>query len=658
MYNKFRLSDSFIKTYKNKKPPFGFNGLGEIVYIRTYSRIKEDGNNEEWYETCERVVNGTYTMQKKWIDEHALGWNAWKAQKSAQEMYDRMFHMKFLPPGRGLWAMGSPITEERGLYAALNNCSFISTETIDQDFSMPFCFLMDMSMLGVGVGFDCRGKEKITLKGTNKDRKLEKFVIADTREGWVESVKILLESYAYGLADIEYDYSQIRKEGEPIKGFGGISSGSKPLEKLHISLRNILDKEINQPISIRCIVDIMNLIGACVVSGNVRRTAEIVFGDPDSEEYLDLKNYTINTDRKEFGWTSNNSVFARLGMDYSKIIARTKDNGEPGFLWLENAKQYSRMNNGPDNKDWRISGANPCNEQSLESGECCCLVEVFPSRCIDKEDFLRTLKYAYLYAKTVTLGKTHWPITNRVMLRNRRIGCSLTGITQFIAQKDLNLLKDYCECGYKYLDDLDTEYSDFFAIPKSIKKTSIKPSGSISLLAGVTPGMHFPEALFYIRRVRISKNSKIVEPLTKAGYKIEICKDDKENTLVVEIPVKLEERNLKTTDEITIWEQLSLAAFLQKYWSDNQVSCTITFKKEEQDQLLPALNYFQYQLKGVSFLPKKEKKIYEQAPYEKITEEQFNEMDKNIKKLSLKHIKNEQAETEKFCDGESCTIAK
>jgi adenosylcobalamin-dependent ribonucleoside-triphosphate reductase len=656
MHTKFQLSDTFVKTYKNKKPPFGFNGLGEIVYIRTYSRIKEDGNNEEWYETCERVVNGTYTMQKHWIDEHGLGWNAWKAQKSAQEMYDRMFNMKFLPPGRGLWAMGSPITEEKHLYAALNNCSFISTETIDQDFSMPFCFLMDMSMLGVGVGFDCRGAEKIIIKGVNKDRKSEKYIIADTREGWVDSVKILLEAYSYNLADIEFDYSQIRKEGESIKGFGGISSGSKPLEKLHTNIRKTLNKATGEPISIRYLVDIMNMIGECVVSGNVRRTAEIVFGDPSSEEYLDLKNYNVNPDREEYGWTSNNSVFAEIGMDYSKIIERTKNNGEPGYLWLENAKQYSRMNNGADNKDFRITGCNPCAEQSLESGECCCLVEVFPTNCIDKDDFLRTLKFAYLYAKTVTLGKTHWPVTNRVMLRNRRIGCSLTGITQFIAKKGIHLLKEYCESGYKYLDDLDTEYSEWLAIPKSIKKTSVKPSGSISLLAGVTPGMHFPESLYYIRRVRISKNSKIIEPLTKAGYKIEVCKDEKENTLVVEIPVKFEEKNLKTTDDITIWEQLSLAAFLQKYWSDNQVSCTVTFKKDEEDQLLSALNYFQYQLKSISFLPKKDKKVYEQAPYEKITEEEFNKLDKNIKKVNFKHIKNEQAETEKFCDGDSCML--
>ena len=161
----FKLSENFISKYKRKKAPFGFNGLGELVYMRTYSRIKEDGKNERWWETVQRVVEGTYTMQMNHIESHQLGWNPWQAQKSAQEMYDRIFNMKFLPPGRGLWAMGTAITEEKGLYAALNNCAFVSTKTIKEDYAKPFCFLMDASMLGVGVGFDTKGAGEIIVKG-------------------------------------------------------------------------------------------------------------------------------------------------------------------------------------------------------------------------------------------------------------------------------------------------------------------------------------------------------------------------------------------------------------------------------------------------------------------------------------------------------------
>lgn len=657
--SEFRLSENFIEKYKNKKPPFGFNGLGELVYLRTYSRIKNDGTNEKWYETIERVVNGTYNMQKNWIDKHRLGWNGWKAQKSAQEMYDRMFYMKFLPPGRGLWAMGSELTKEKKLFACLNNCGFISTKNIKDEGAGPFTFLMDASMLGVGVGFDTKGAGSIIIKGPNENRKTEIYEIPDSREGWVESVRLLIESYFYGTGNIDYDYSKIRKEGELIKGFGGKSAGPKCLINLHKNLKEVLNKEIGNPISVRCIVDIQNLIGKCVVSGNVRRTAEIVFGDYNDEDYLDLKNYRKNPERESFGWTSNNSIFADLGMNYHDAAERTRINGEPGYAWLNNMRKFSRMKNLPDNKDWRAEGGNPCLEQTLESWELCCLVENFPYKHDSLEDFKKTLKYSYLYAKTVTLGETHWPETNRVLLRNRRIGCSLSGIAQFISYNGIHELKNWLNEGYDYISNLDKEYSDWLAIPQSIKKTSIKPSGSVSLLNGSTPGMHYPESRFYIRRMRLSKTSDLISSLEKAGYKIEPSIGNEEHDVIVEIPVDIGD-GIRTIEELSIWEQVSLASFLQRYWSDNQVSCTVSFDPDKEGKDIEnVLNYFQYELKGISFLPRVKGGSYKQMPYEKIDNQKYEKISKNLKPInfSRRKIKNEQANIEVFCDTEKCEIS-
>jgi hypothetical protein len=310
--------------------------------------------------------------------------------------------------------MGTSITEEKNLYAALNNCAFVSTSTIKDDYSKPFCFLMDASMLGVGVGFDVKGAGEILIKGINKNRKEETFIIPDTREGWVESLRLLLESFFHATAPVIFDYTEVRPAGEPIKGFGGVSSGHEPLKEILEEIRKVLDKNSGEPITVTTIVDIMNLIGKCVVAGNVRRTAEIVFGDPYDDEYLDLKNYKVNKHRETYGWTSNNSIYAELGMDYNEVCKRINGNGEPGFAWLENMRGYSRMKNGRDNKDHRASGGNPCLEQTLESYELCCLVETFPNNHDSLEDYKRTLKYAYLYAKTVTLGKTHWSDTNSI----------------------------------------------------------------------------------------------------------------------------------------------------------------------------------------------------------------------------------------------------
>ncbi len=221
----FQLSEKFIDRYRNIPPAFGFGGLGEVVFYRTYSRLKPDGSNEAWFETVERVVNGCYRMQERHIRAHNLGWDARKAQQSAREMYERIFTFKFLPPGRGLWAMGTALTEERGLFAALNNCAYTSTENIREDGARPFAFLMDASMLGIGVGFDTRGAGKLVVKEPLPSGRLH--LIPDSREGWVASVSLLLDAYFQGRERPEFGYGDIRPAGEPIRGFGGVASGWK-----------------------------------------------------------------------------------------------------------------------------------------------------------------------------------------------------------------------------------------------------------------------------------------------------------------------------------------------------------------------------------------------------------------------------------------------
>lgn len=651
---KFRLTPDFLDQYKDRKPPFGFGGLGALVYERTYSRIKADGVNECWWETIQRVVEGCYNMQKHHIELNGLGWNPQKAQHSAQEMYDRMWHMKFLPPGRGLWAMGSAITEDRECFAALNNCGFVSTRDIAQDFAKPFTFLMDASMLGCGVGFDTLGAGIITLRAPKSI--MEHMVIPDSREGWVESVNRLLRSYAKGGPTLTFDYSLIRPAGLPIKGFGGVASGPEPLMRLHENLRELLGASVSKPVSKRLIVDIMNMIGCCVVAGNVRRTAELALDTGVDLQFLQLKDYELYPDRAAWGWSSNNSVNMTIGSNYSVPATFTEKNGEPGYVWLENAQAFSRMNGDPDYKDNKADGVNPCGEQTLESFELCCLVETFPHRCDDMADYLRTLKFAYLYAKTVTLGKTHWPETNRILLRNRRIGCSMSGIAQFIATKGIHALKDWCTKGYDTLQYYDEVYSNWLCIPKSIKITSVKPSGTVSLLAGATPGVHYPESRWYLRRMRLAKDSPLVTPMVEAGYTIEPCTGQEDSTVVVAVPVQIEE-DMRMLREVTMWEQLELAAFMQKYWADNQVSVTITFDPEtEGPHIANALNFYQYRLKGVSFLPRLPKGAFPQMPYEEITHEEYDTLSTGLKPLDFSKVKEAKAEVERFCDGEHCQI--
>ena len=655
-HKKFSLSDNFIEKYKTKKPPFGFNGLGELTYFRTYSRLKEDGQKEQWWETIQRVVEGTYNIQKDWIEKRRLVWNSHKAQYSAQEMYDRMFTMKLLSGGRGLWANGTDIITKKGLTEALFNCVFISSDNIKKSPRYPFTFTFDMLMCGCGVGFDTKGAGLIEVK-PQIDTTSE-YIIPDTREGWVESLGLLIDSFFSKSSVPIFDYSKIREAGLPIKTFGGTSSGPAPLKLLHEEVTAVLQKEAGKPISERAIVDIFNMIGKAVIAGNVRRSALLAAGD-GSSDFLDLKDYDKNPDREGHGWASNNSVLATLGMDYTEIAERIKKNGEPGLLWLENAHNYKRMGD-PDTgprKDDKTAGANPCGEIFLNgTGEACNLVEVFPDRHEDINDFIKSLKYAYLYSKTITLLDTNWPELNESMLRNRRVGTSVSGIAQFLANNDLKTLKTWLRTGYDALVNYDQIYSDWFAIPRSIRLSTNKPSGSISLLAGATPGIHYPESRFYTRRMRLSKDSLLLKPLKKAGYDIEPAFGQEDSTVVISVPVDVGE-NVRVLRDVPMWEQLELAAFMQEHWADNAVSATITFDPEtEGDQIKHALNYFQYKLKGISFLPRVKGGAYRQMPYEEITEEQYITDRSNLKTLNFKKVRGEEAEVEKFCNNDVCEI--
>ena len=395
----------------------------------------------------------------------------------------------------------------------------------------------------------------------------------------------------------------------------------------------------------------MNLIGVAVVSGNIRRSAQLVLGNPDSHLYLDLKNYKVNPDRESHGWASNNSVVCQDDTDYKEAAKRTAINGEPGYFWGDNVRRYGRLGDPENWKDIKAIGTNPCGEQSLENFELCCLVETFPNNHANLDDYKRTLKFAYLYGKSVTLLKTHNKDTNRVLLRNRRIGLSQTGIAQFLETHSLEEYRVWCNEGYKTVQKYDDIYSSWLCIPKSVKTTSIKPSGSISLLAGATPGMHYPEDNFYIRRIRLSNISPLLDSCIKAGYKVEQDVVDKYTT-VVEIPIKI---GCRTVNDVSIWEQVELAAFIQKNWADNQVSCTVTFKPEEGKEIESILKYHQYDLKAISFLPKVEKGAYKQMPYEAITEKEYERLIKRIKPLEITNL-SQDSKPELYCDSEKCSL--
>ena len=632
----FHLSEDFVNGYKNKKAPFGYrdaagNSVGEITFLRTYSRLKEDGTKETWVDVCERVINGMYSLQKDHAKTNRLPWSDTKAAASAKEAFERLFELKWSPPGRGLWVMGTPIVMDQRNSAALQNCAFVSTKEMTKaDPSRPFTFLMEASMLGVGVGFDD--------KGADKDFQIyepqgeETYVVPDTREGWVKSLEIIINSYLRpDQKNTIFDYKEVRPAGTPIKTFGGTAAGHEPLERLHKHITKLFKGRSGEKVTRRDLADIGNMIGVCVVSGNVRRSAELLIGRIDDKDFLNLKNAEIYPERNSYdpaspgwAWMSNNSVEAYVGADLDPIVEGIARNGEPGVVWLDVSRQYGRLVDPPNNKDYRVEGYNPCAEQSLESYEMCTLVETYLNRHDNLEDYKRTLKFAYLYAKTVTLLPTHWSETNGIMQRNRRIGTSMSGVANFADNRGLPTLREWMDEGYKTIKYYDTTYSEWLGIRESIKTTTVKPSGTVSILAGESPGVHWtPGGKYFMRTIRFGNSDPMLPLFKMANYKVEPASENPETTSVVYFPIKSE--STRAEKDVSIYEKMALAAYAQRYWSDNSVSVTISFNPETESEAVgTVLHLYDGQLKTVSFLPSGNF-TYPQMPYTQMTEKEYED---------------------------------
>ena len=633
----FKLTEDFVQSYKGKTVPWGYtdaagNSVGEITFLRTYSRLKEDGTKETWAEVCERVINGMYSLQKDHAKTNRLPWNDAKAQASAKEAYDRLWNLKWTPPGRGLWVMGTQIVNVQRNSAALQNCSFVSTDSMTKvNPAKPFAFLMEASMLGVGVGFDDKGADKdFTIYEPQPDT--DPIIIPDTREGWVDSVSLLINAFLKPDCKAPvFDYKEIRPAGTPIKTFGGTAAGHEPLERLHNHIRRIFKDRSGEKLTRKDIADIGNLIGVCVVSGNVRRSAELLLGRLDDKDFLNLKNAEVYPERNSYdpknpgwAWMSNNSVEVSVGQDLTPIIDGIARNGEPGVIWMDVTRQYGRLADPINNKDWRAAGYNPCAEQSLESMECCTLVETYLNRHDTLEDFKRTLKFAYLYAKTVTLLPTHWEETNAIMQRNRRIGTSISGVANFADNKGLPLLRNWMDAGYATIQQYDKSYSEWLGIRESIKMTTVKPSGTVSILAGESPGVHWPVGgQYFLRAIRFANSDPMLPLFKMAQYRVEPASESPDTTSVVFFPIK--SGALRSEKDVSIYEKTALAATAQRYWSDNSVSVTISFDPETEAQHIgTVLHMYDGQLKTVSFLPSGNT-VYPQMPYTQITEEEYEQ---------------------------------
>ncbi len=356
--HRFELNESTKEELQGMTPEFGFDGFGELVFYRTYSRAKEDGSMESWTDVVIRVTEGTFSIRKDWYLRNHITWDEDFWQHYALHFAISMFKMEWLPPGRGLWAMGSDFVYERGSMA-LYNCAHSSIgDNIGRDVN----WCMDSLMNGVGVGFTPeRNDELITYLPTQTYT----YIIPDSREGWCDSTEALINSFlSPDQKKPVFDYSLVRPAGLPIRGFGGVSSGPEPLIDLHKKIEHFFEmyRTLSWYDSVLLKADIINCVGVCVVAGNVRRSAEIICLPITDPVFLDMKDYEKYPYRGAHGWMSKNSAILEDDSDFEllgEIASRVIKAGEPGILNKKNfplgrigKKGYVKPDPG--------TGTNPC----------------------------------------------------------------------------------------------------------------------------------------------------------------------------------------------------------------------------------------------------------------------------------------------------------
>lgn len=354
-------------------------------------------------------------------------------------------------------------------------------------------------------------------------------------------------------------------------------------------------------------------------------SALIALGDCNDIGYIKAKDWGSGN-IPNWRCMSNNSVVCN---DINDLVPEFWDgyngNGEPyGLINLELSRKIGRIKDGDKYPDPNVEGYNPCAEQSLCNYETCCLAEIFLSNITSYHELQEIATYVYRICKHSLVLKCHQEDTENIVHNNMRMGIGITGYMQSTEEQ-----KSWLEPLYEYLRKFDEIYSAKHGFPRSIKITTVKPSGTLSLLSGVTSGCHPAIYQYFIRRIRIASNNNLIQLCKSKGYHVEYQRNfdgtDDKNTMVVEFPCCYP-IGTKLANTMSAIDQLETVKHLQTVWSDNSVSCTIYYRLNEIEDIKKWLaENYKNNVKTCSFLLHNEHG-FQQAPFEEITKEKYEEM--------------------------------
>lgn len=618
------------------------NELAEFVYQRTYSRwLDKERRRETWTETVERFFN------------HVVDPLSHKIPKRIRkELKDNIDRMAVMPSMRALWAAGPALNKNS---IAAYNCCFIPIVDLK-------CFseLLYILMHGTGVGYSVEERyvSKLPAVPTFTSAGGGVHVVEDSKEGWQKSVLVQLEHLFQG-KDIELDYSQVRPRGARLNTMGGRASGPEPLRRLHDFIREIvINAQGRQLTSLEC-HDICCKIAEIVVVGGVRRSSLISFSDLADVEMMTCKNvYPMPPHR----YMSNNSAIY-TGKPDSVTFMREWYNlaasgtGERGIYNVSNLDKFAPRRDF--SHDLR---SNPCGEILLRPFEFCNLSEVVIRTSDSFDDLVDKVRSAtWLGAIQSTL--TNFKNIRREFKKNceeeRLLGVSLTGQLdnpRLLTEEKLQILRDYAIKTAK-------KAAKALGVNVSVSITTGKPSGTVSQLVDAASGCHPRYARYYMRRVRISATDPLYRMMKDQGvhFDPEVGQDPKNpDTWVVSFPVKAP-KNSTTRHDLSAIEQLEWYLKVQNNWCEHNQSCTIYVRESEWMQIGSYVYDNFDNIIGVSFLPH-DGGHYELAPYQEITEKEYEEAKAAFPKIDYSKLTEYEIEDNTTgaqalaCTGDKCEL--
>lgn len=650
-----------VKRLAEESKKYFRSPLGEFVYYRTYSRwIAEENRRETWIETVDRYI--------AFMREN-LGVKL-KLQEY-KEIREGILRHEAMPSMRLLQFAGKAA---RTTNVCAYNCSYIAPESFRD-----LAEIMYVSMCGTGAGWSVESQnvQRFPQIKLQTGKKLNTHVVPDSKEGWADALIFGMNTWADG-NDVEFDYSQLRPAGARLNTMGGKASGPDPLRRLlNFTREKIISRQGRRLRNID-VHDIICMIGDCVVSGGVRRSAMISLSDLDDVEIRDAKKGTFYLNEPQRMLANNSAVYTQKPTNtefFEEWTALMKSgSGERGIFnrgslaqtlparRLKVLKEHQGYFDPSGQNIIGSIGTNPCGEIILQSKQFCNLSEVVARAEDNEKSLLRKIRLATILG-TYQSSLTHFPYLSKEWKENcekeRLLGVSITGQWDCPAVRNPKVLQKLKE----EVNRVNKIYAKKFGINESTCTTAVKPSGTLSQTVDCSSGMHPRHAPFYIRRVRISTTDTLFKMLRDQGvpYHPEVGQtDESATTFVLEFPVKSPAGSIYKNDLSAI-DQLEHWKLVKTNYTEHNPSVTVSIGENEWIEVANWIYKNWEIVGGLSFLPR-DNHVYQLAPYEAIDEKKYNELAERLKHVDYSKIityeKTDELDVKKelACAGNVCEI--